>query len=60
MNWNSLDEFINMGGAGLYVWGSYAMTLLLMAIEPTMAWLRHREAKQAARDALDDQEAQTP
>ena len=27
MHWNSFDEFIHMGGYGLYVWGSYGLTL---------------------------------
>ena len=29
MNWNSAAEFFAMGGYGLYVWGSYAVTLRL-------------------------------
>ncbi|MGB8338025.1 MAG: heme exporter protein CcmD [Burkholderiales bacterium] len=33
MNWGSLQEFINMGGYGLYVWGSYAVTLALLLAE---------------------------
>jgi heme exporter protein D len=33
MNWNSLGEFLNMGGYGLYVWGSVLMTLLLLSAE---------------------------
>ena len=30
MNWGSLSEFLSMKGYGLYVWGSYGMTALLM------------------------------
>ena len=30
MNWG---EFFAMGGYGLYVWGSYGVTLLLMVVE---------------------------
>ena len=26
MNWNSAADFFAMGGYGLYVWGSYAVT----------------------------------
>ena len=44
MNWGSLDNFLHMGGYGLYVWGSYGVALLLMVAEPLMA---------AARRALD-------
>ena len=48
MNWNSASDFFAMGGYGLYVWGSYAVALACMAIEPVLAYRRHR----AARDAL--------
>jgi heme exporter protein D len=33
MNWGSLDAFLAMGGYGLYVWGSYAVTALCIIIE---------------------------
>lgn len=33
MEWASWDQFWAMGGYGLYVWGSYAVTLLLIAAE---------------------------
>jgi len=33
MNWSSWSEFFAMGGHALYVWGSYGVTFLLMAIE---------------------------
>jgi len=51
MNWHSLDEFLHMGGYGLYVWGSYAATLLVMAAEAVSARRRHAQAAAAARDA---------
>jgi heme exporter protein D len=44
MHWNSFSEFIDMGGYGLYVWGSYGLTLLLMLAEPAWAARRHRRA----------------
>ncbi len=34
IHWNSLSEFLAMGGYGLYVWGSFGVTALIMAIEP--------------------------
>jgi heme exporter protein D len=40
MHWNSLQEFLAMGGYGLYVWGSYGATAILMIAEPLLA--RHR------------------
>ena len=33
MNWGGVNEFFAMGGYGLYVWGSYGMMLLAVAIE---------------------------
>ena len=37
MNWTSFDEFLHMGGYGLYVWGSYGVTLVVMLAEALMA-----------------------
>jgi heme exporter protein D len=48
MNWNSASEFFAMGGYGLYVWGSYIATALLMVIEPILAHHRHAQARRAA------------
>jgi heme exporter protein D len=33
MNWGSLQAFLDMGGYGLYVWGSYGVAALCIAIE---------------------------
>lgn len=44
MTWNSLSEFLSMGGYGFYVWGSFGACALLMAVEPAMARWRHRAA----------------
>lgn len=52
MNWNSFDDFMAMGGYGLYVWGAYALVLLLMLLEPVLAEQRHRRALEQARDTL--------
>jgi heme exporter protein D len=54
MNWHSASEFFAMGGYGLYVWGSYAVTAALMGLEPLMAARRHAQARRAA--APDDLE----
>ena len=53
MIWNNFSEFVHMGGYGLYVWGSYGMTLLLMTLEPWAAARRKRRALQAARVAVE-------
>jgi len=51
MNWTSWDEFFRMGGYGLYVWGSYAVGLAVMAGEALLAARRHRRARADARSA---------
>jgi heme exporter protein D len=32
--WNSFSDFLHMGGYGLYVWGSFGLTALIMTVEP--------------------------
>ena len=46
MNWGSLSEFLSMKGYGLYVWGSYGVTALVMLLEP---WLVRRRLQRARR-----------
>jgi heme exporter protein D len=48
MNWHSASEFFAMGGYGLYVWGSYSVTAVLMGLEPLLAARRHAQARRAA------------
>jgi heme exporter protein D len=33
MNWGSWQNFVAMGGYGLYVWGSYVVTLVVLVAE---------------------------
>jgi len=33
MSWGSLAAFLDMGGYGLFVWGSYGAAVLCVAIE---------------------------
>jgi heme exporter protein D len=54
MNWGSASEFFAMGGYGLYVWGSYAVTLACMLAEPALARLRHRRARANALQTAED------
>lgn len=42
MNWGGVSEFFAMGGYGLYVWGSYAVTLVCIAIELASLAMRRR------------------
>ncbi|MDH3209476.1 MAG: heme exporter protein CcmD [Burkholderiaceae bacterium] len=48
MNWLSVSDFLTMRGYGLYVWGSYGMTALLMLLEPWLAIRHRRRALRAA------------
>ena len=43
MNWGGWSNFWAMGGYGLYVWGSYAVTLLAIVIEVVL--LSQRRAR---------------
>ena len=47
MNWNSWSDFWHMGGYGLYVWGSYAITLALMLAETVLSRRRLAAAQRA-------------
>ena len=42
MNWGSYSEFLHMGGYGLYVWGSYGVTLAALALEACLLVARER------------------
>lgn len=46
MQWQSMADFWAMGGYGLYVWGSFAVTAAVMAWEGLA--LRQRRAKALA------------
>jgi heme exporter protein D len=43
MIWNSWNEFWAMGGYGLYVWGSFGVTALCIALE--MLWVKNARAQ---------------
>jgi len=46
MSWGSFNEFAAMGGYGLYVWGSYAVTAIVLAAELVLVRRRKRVAHQ--------------
>ena len=46
MIWNSWTEFWAMGGYGLYVWGSFGVTALCVALE--MIWVKNARAQALA------------
>jgi heme exporter protein D len=43
MIWNSWNDFWAMGGYGLYVWGSFGVTALCVALE--MIWVKNARAQ---------------
>jgi heme exporter protein D len=47
MNWSSWSEFIAMGGYGLYVWGSFGVTALLMVVEVVSLRARRKALRRA-------------
>jgi heme exporter protein D len=49
MNWGSVSAFLAMGGYGVYVWGSYAMTALCIAIEVVVLVKRDRRLRGVRR-----------
>ena len=51
MTWNSLNDFLAMGGYALYVWGSYGMTAVLAVVEIMALRTRRRRAMDELRRA---------
>ena len=45
MYFDSLSEFFNMGGHGLYVWSCYAISLVLMAASILLPWLKLKSTR---------------
>jgi heme exporter protein D len=41
MQWNSLADFLHMGGYGLYVWGSFGVCAAALVVEQLL--LRRRQ-----------------
>lgn len=50
MNWGSLTEFVEMGGYGLYVWGSYTMFVAALVWEALMLAQRRQRALEDLRE----------
>lgn len=48
--WNSLSDFLQMGGHGPFVWGSFAVTALVLAIEIIQIRRHHRLTAASVRD----------
>ena len=52
MQWESLEHFLAMGGYGFFVWGSYGVTLAVIAAEIWALGLRRRAALRQVRAAV--------
>lgn len=52
MSWASFEDFVEMGGFALYVWGSYAMVLVAALWEWALLAHRRRRALDDAREQL--------
>ena len=52
MQWHSVSEFFAMGGYAFYVWGSFGITALVMAIEMGLIRARRRELIDQLRTEL--------
>jgi len=48
MQWASVSEFFAMGGYGLYVWGSYAVTAVALGAEVFLVRRRARTSNTVA------------
>ncbi|MFZ5556724.1 MAG: heme exporter protein CcmD [Pseudomonadota bacterium] len=45
MNWGSFENFLAMGGYGYFVWTSYAVSFVLLALELYLVARRRRTLK---------------
>ncbi len=51
MIWNSVADFWAMGGYGFYVWGSFGVTAILMALE--VGWVSQQRQRALAQVAAE-------
>lgn len=59
MQWNSVSEFLDMGGYALYVWGSFGATALVMVVESLLIRSRRRELLRNLRAEFESNEPQS-
>ena len=50
MNWS---EFLAMGGYGLYVWGSYAVTALVLIVNVLAARAREKNVRRQLQETAE-------
>ena len=54
MTWGSASEFLQMGGYGLYVWGSFGMCALVLVVELAAVAQRRRALRTLPPEATDE------
>ncbi len=52
MNWGSFENFVAMGGYGVFVWGSYAVAVAVIAAEILALRGRRRRALAEAQRVI--------
>jgi heme exporter protein D len=58
--WNSASEFFAMGGYGLYVWGSFGVTAVVIAAEIWLVAARRTAIGNLVADAGPDESKDAP
>jgi heme exporter protein D len=51
MNWGGVAGFLAMGGYGGFVWGSYAVAAICIALEIVLLTARHRRLRRELRES---------
>lgn len=52
MQWNSVSEFLSMGGYAVYVWGSFGATAAAMLMEMLLIRNQRKEMLRNLRNEL--------
>jgi heme exporter protein D len=52
MQWNSVEEFLLMGGYAFYVWGSFGVTAAALLMEPLLLKKRRNDVLRSLRREL--------
>lgn len=52
MQWNSISEFLAMGGYAFYVWGSFGLTAAVVVIETLLIRRQRTELLRNLRNEL--------
>lgn len=55
MQWNSVSEFLAMGGYAFYVWGSFGMTAVVVALEILVIHLQRKSTLRNLRSQLESE-----